>query len=227
MESSQLSLLPKRSNKRFFGGSLLVGKRKGPRPLRCKEAMHLVLRSQFAKGRNSFSSVKNNKSICLVLRKASARYGVRIYRQAVQSNHIHLVIKVPSRYAYKCFIAVISGRIASIVMNQLSFKNFLKYSDWGEGPKTLHPGQAFWENRPFTRILFWGKDYGATLDYLRQNTLEALGFISYQTRAKNYTYEAKKSKGLKWKRNMKENLVMSRRDTETRARGQPRQDAEI
>ena len=192
MKSNQMSLIPDRSNKRFFGGSLLVGRRKTPRPLNTKEAIHFVLRSQFAKGTTSFRTSKNHKAITTILKKASVKYKIRIYRQSIQTNHIHLVLKVPNRHAYKCFIAVISGKIASFVMNYKSFKNFVKdisLRDTGDGFKTPHPGQAFWEYRPFSRLLYWGMDYKASLNYLLKNTLEAIGFMQYQPRAKNYVYE--------------------------------------
>jgi REP element-mobilizing transposase RayT len=192
MKSTQLSLMPTRSNKRFFGGALLVGRRKTHRPINTKEALHFVLRSQFAHGKTSFRTSKNQRGITSILKKASIKYGIRIYRQAIQSNHIHLVLKVPSRHAYKCFIAVISGKIASFVMNFMSFKKFVKdlsIRDTGEGYKTPHNGQAFWEYRPFSRLLFWGKDYKTALNYLLKNTLEAVGFIKYEPRAKNYAYE--------------------------------------
>ena len=191
-KSNQLSLIPERSNKRFFGGSLLVGRRKTRRPVNCKEAIHFVLRSQFAVGQNSLRTPKNRSIIDCILKKAARKYGIRIYRQAIQSNHIHLILKVPSRYAYKCFISIISGKIASAVMNHMSFKNFLKsisLSGRGEGLLTqLHPGQAFWDYRPFSRILFWGKDYKTAYNYLIQNTLEGLGFIPYKPRKINYAY---------------------------------------
>lgn len=215
MKSTQLSLIPTRSNKRFFGGALLVGRRKTPRPINTKEALHFVLRSQFAHGKTSFRTLKNQRGISSILKKASVKYSIRIYRQAIQSNHIHLVLKVPSRYAYKCFIAVISGKIASFVMNFISFKNFVKdlsIRDTGEGYKTPHNGQAFWEYRPFSRLLYWGKDYKKALTYLLKNTLEALGFIKYEARAKNYVYE----KELKIS---KDNLMRKRELITKRARG--------
>ena len=61
--------------------------------------------------------------------------------------------------------------------------------DTGEGYKTPHRGQAFWDYRPFSRLLFWGKDYTTAINYLLKNTLEALGFLTYEPRAKNYVYE--------------------------------------
>jgi len=107
-----------------------------PRPINTKEAIHFVLRSQFAHGKTSFRTLKNHRGIASILKKASMKYGIRIYRQSIQSNHIHLVLKVPSRYAYKCFISVISGKIASFVMNNMSFKNFIKdLSIYDIGPR--------------------------------------------------------------------------------------------
>lgn len=77
-------------------------------------------------------------------------------------------------------------------MGHLSFKEFTKTLDWnitGEGYKTPYTGQAFWDYRPFSRLLHWGKDYKSTLNYLLKNTLEAIGFIPYTPRLKNYAYE--------------------------------------
>jgi hypothetical protein len=45
-------------------------------------------------------------------------------------------------------------------------------------PKPLIPaGQSFWSQRPFTRIVSWGKDFDSTLSYLKLNTLESFGFL--------------------------------------------------
>ncbi|MEQ1666780.1 MAG: hypothetical protein ABL927_15570 [Bdellovibrionales bacterium] len=40
----------------------------------------------------------------------------------------------------------------------------------------------FWDQRPFTRIVEWGRDFNNSCKYLRQNTLEAIGFLEYKTR---------------------------------------------
>jgi REP element-mobilizing transposase RayT len=182
---NQLSFVAK-SQKKFFGGALLAGKRKGRRPLSSTEALHLVLRSSFATGKNSFRSSRNRSAIENILGQAAKKYGVRIYRQAVQSNHIHLVIKVPHRRMYRCFISVISGKIASHAMNFTSFKIFLR-SVGGEGSALAQKGQGFWDFRPFTRILNWGKDFRKCCDYVLQNTLEALGFVEYKPRKDLYS----------------------------------------
>lgn len=194
--AKQLSFIPNhKTNQRFFGGSLLIGRRKTPRPVNVKEPIHIVMRSQYAHGPRSFRSSKNIKRIERILERAALKYHIKIYRKAIQSNHIHLVVKISSKVSYKAFIAVVAGKIASYSMSQMSFKNFLHFLDetqsfdWGEGYKTPHKGQAFWDCRPFTRILYWGKDYQKACKYLLRNNLEALGFIKYQPRRKNYAYK--------------------------------------
>jgi REP element-mobilizing transposase RayT len=188
-KSKQLQLIPQKTNQRFFGGALLKGRRKSMRPLARNEAIHFVLRSPYAKGATSFRSRKNLPEIEKILAACARKYQVRIYRKAIQSNHIHLILKIHNRWLYRCFISVISGKIASLVMNQLSFQNFLKSLEPGEGCREREKGQAFWEFRPFSRILTWGKDYQNCCRYLLRNILEAFGFIAYKPRAKNFAYE--------------------------------------
>ena len=156
--------------KRFFGGILLKGKRKSRRPLCNKSAIHLVVRSEKATGRASFSRYKPQISACL--KKHARKFGVKIYRDAIQSNHIHLVLRITNRKLYGYFIAATTGTIARIVTR-------------GAGLKKQN--RTFWEARPFTRILYWGKDYKQSMGYLLQNVLEALGFVPYKPRKDYYS----------------------------------------
>jgi REP element-mobilizing transposase RayT len=191
MRETQTELFSKPVKRRFFGGALLRGKRKTQRPLTTREAMHFVLRSQYAGGDYSFRKFKNLKVIERILEQAARKYGVKIYRQAIQSNHIHLILKITSRRLYRSFIAVIAGKIASHVMEGQSFKNFYRFLRAKALAKPAKPpikGQAFWENRPFHRIIHWGKDYLGACRYLLKNRLEALGFIAYTPRKKSAAY---------------------------------------
>ena len=45
--------------------------------------------------------------------------------------------------------------------------------------------QGFWEFRPFSRIVNWGRDFKNCVQYLTQNVLEATGFTPFRPR-KNY-----------------------------------------
>ena len=178
---------------RFFGGALLVGRRKSLRPLSSKDSIHFVLRSQWATGRDSFLAVKNKKSIERIIKKFASRFGVKIYHQAINSNHIHLLLMITNRYFYRAFIKAVSGLIASHVMAQQSFKQFLK------SRQVLLPGdggQGFWQFRPFSRVVSWGRDFKACFKYVEQNVLEALGVMPYKPR-KNYYAKWLKPK-IKW-----------------------------
>ena len=215
--SQQLSFIPFQFKaQKFFGGALLRGRRKSQRPLRRKDSIHFVLRSLYAKGSTSFLRSHNYCKIDGIIQKAAKKYGVRIYRRSIQSNHIHLIVRIHDRWSYRSFISVISGKIASHVMKEMSFKNFLKFKEherqeWGEGSMSLNrrlvnsterlphrmlkpdKGQAFWEQRPFSRILNWGRDYQSCCSYLLRNTLEAIGFTKYRLRKNPYKKWIKKS----------------------------------
>lgn len=39
----------------------------------------------------------------------------------------------------------------------------------------------FWEYRPFSRIVNWGRDFKECASYLKQKVLEAFGFVTYKT----------------------------------------------
>ena len=109
---------------KFFGGALLDGKRKSFRPLSSKDSIHFVLRSEWAVGKDSFLVLRNKKAIESIIQRFAKKFGVKIYQQAITSNHIHLLLMITNRYLYRGFIKAVSGMIASHVMGQRSFKLF-------------------------------------------------------------------------------------------------------
>lgn len=176
-------------DQRFFGGRLLHGRKRRSRPLSVKDPIHLVLRSSWATGSNSFLKAHNQNAIRKILVDCARKYGVKVYRQALASNHLHLILRIHSRRLYRTFIRVLSSKIASHVMRGNSFKEFKK-SLRGDPPNPLEvqgKGQAFWQFRPFTRLLHWGRDFKICGEYLKQNVLEALGFVPYRKRNHRYS----------------------------------------
>jgi len=169
----QLSFEKLKKGNRFFGGALLKNSNaKEKRPISTKNAMHVVLRSSIAKGPNSL--LKLNKKISALLIKQGKLCGVKIYKFANAGNHLHLVILATSRIAFKRFIRAISGIIARIVL---------------KAEKGSSKSVRFWDQRPFSRILEWGKDFKISCEYLLQNSLEAFGLIPYQPRATKSRYK--------------------------------------
>ena len=215
-KAKQLSFI--KPSRKFFGGALLHGKRKSMRPLSSKDAIHFVLRSQWAMGQDSFLAMRNRKAIERIINRFALKFGVRIYQQAVNSNHIHLILRITNRILYRSFIKAVSGKIASHVMGEKSFKIFSKSRHktaakilseasvpqssqtestqkpkGGDGVQDPHKAfkampllsLTFWQFRPFSRVISWGSDFKTCVKYVKQNILEALGFVPYKAR-KNY-----------------------------------------
>jgi REP element-mobilizing transposase RayT len=159
-------------------------RRRSKRPLSTKEALHLVMRSSWAHG--PYCLLRRRKEIEHVIRLTAQTYGVRLYRFAIVSNHIHLLIKVSRRELYCRFIRVVTGRIAERVMRSLSFSNFRKTHPTPSQTEPQGIGQQFWQFRPFSRIVHWGRDYNGCAAYIEQNVLEALGFVRYKPRKDRY-----------------------------------------
>lgn len=148
--------------KKSFGGSLLKGNPRSKRPISTKKPMHLVLRSSFAKGSFSMQQSKNRNRIKAVVNKLSNRFSIKVYRFANSGNHLHMLVHPSSRQAYLHFIRALSGIIARIVLN----------AERGSASMI----DRFWDSRPFTRIVEWGKEFAVVRNYIDLNTLEAIGF---------------------------------------------------
>jgi hypothetical protein len=162
------------NNVKHFGGAYLKNSNpKEKRPVSIKKSSHLVMRSLLAKGPLSF--LRFNEEIRDIVDKQGKRLGVKVYRFANGGNHLHMVILPISRRAFNSFIRAVTGLIARLVLG----------AERGKA-KNLQ----FWERRPFTRIVEWGRDYKRVCDYLLQNTLEALGFIEYLPRKTRYNPKA-------------------------------------
>jgi hypothetical protein len=174
-----------------FGGSLLkLSHAKVARPLSSKQALHVVLRSDFAQGERSL--LRHERVIRNTLLKQGRRHGVKVYRVANAGNHLHLLVRFTKRRGLQNFLRGSCGLIARKVLGaeRGRAKKWDTYLAPGKGlqrstptkppkDKPLIPeGQQFWSQRPFTRIVSWGKDFNSVLAYVKLNSLEAMGFLS-------------------------------------------------
>lgn len=151
----QLGFKELKAPSRKFGGDLLKNSHaKTRRPLDSKLPIHLVLRSNKSVMKLPKHLGRIHECIDLVNR----RHGVVLYRMANVGNHLHMVIKIPSRRAWAAFIRELTGRIASIAGIR---------------------GEKFWAKLPFTHLVGgWKKAYRSVMDYVELNQWEAEGFIS-------------------------------------------------
>ncbi|MBN1113804.1 MAG: transposase, partial [Oligoflexia bacterium] len=133
--------------------------------------MHITLRSSMAKGGRSFLSKDKVARIRDIINRHAKLFDIRLYDFSINSNHIHLLLKLQYRDAYSKFIRSVSGRIARIALD----------AEKGSA-KLTEQIKKFWDTRPFSRIVSWGRDYLNTFYYLFENSLEAGGFIKYRDR---------------------------------------------
>ena len=140
--------------KKEFGGSLLIGKRKTKRPLSTKHPIHLVLKSCH---KGIFNP--SNQSLKNLIRQQAAKFNIKVYDQALNWSHIHLLIRLQHKGDYTKFIRSLTsilcekGRIKRPELTQIF---------------TL---------RPFTRIISWGRDFNCVLSYQVINQLESFGLV--------------------------------------------------
>lgn len=150
-----------------FGGSRLKSNPKVQRAIPLDRPMHLVMRSQHTRGALSMKRHSRAARIYNIIVNQSQRFNVRIYSYANSGNHLHILVMPRSRRGYVGFIKAISGLIARLIL---------------QAERNSAKGIQFWDARPFTRIVLWGRDYKKTCEYLLQNTLEAFGFAPYRSR---------------------------------------------
>ncbi|MBI4402561.1 MAG: transposase [Deltaproteobacteria bacterium] len=148
------------------GGSLSLGRQKGRRPFSRKKAMHLVLRSELAKGP---LSLLQNTNACFVrscLSKLSRRYEVRVYQFANAGSHLHLVIRAKRRESFQAFLRAFAGTVA-LKVTKASKSN---------------PFGKFWCYLCYSRLVEWGAAFKTVKAYVFRNELECLGLIPYEAR---------------------------------------------
>lgn len=149
---------------RQFGGMLLKGNAKTARPLSTKHAIHLVLKSKLATGSRSFLAARNSKRIDTILRRTAKSKGIRLYRLVNVGNHLHLVMRLDratplaGRRAFCSFIRAVTGLIARQVMG---------------AERNRGQGIKFWQARPFTRLVSWGRDFNTLSRYMLKNESQA------------------------------------------------------
>jgi REP element-mobilizing transposase RayT len=151
----QLQMAFANDYKKEFGGSLLLGKRKTARPIAVKKPMHLILKTTKLSPFNP-----TNRNLEKIIKSHALRFGIKIYNFAINNNHIHMVMKLPTREAYFAFIKTVTAAIVSYLSKALS--------------KDL---RGLFDLRPFTKILSWGKQFETAMDYMILNQQEALGLI--------------------------------------------------
>jgi hypothetical protein len=147
----------KRYGRTQHGGMSARGHRKLERPLSTRKWIHLVLKSDKAKGNLSFLTPKNKILIQKVIRDKSRKFGVAIADQANVGNHLHLKIRIQSRESFQKFLKAVTTLIARKVT----------------GARKGKPFGRFWQGLAFTRVLTSRFEEMSLTGYIMANRLEA------------------------------------------------------
>lgn len=172
-----------------FGGSLLKKSHaKIARPLSSKQALHIVLKSETAKGERSF--LKKERLLQNLILKQGRRHGVKVYKVSNGGTNLQLLVRFTKRRGLQNFLRSICGLIARKTLQSERGRNLSPRKNTSSPPSECLG--KFWDQRPFTRIVNWGKDFASVRNYLNINLLEALGFVSRKHVASLDSKEIKK-----------------------------------
>ncbi len=151
------------------GGGTNVGRRKLARPVDPKRPIHLVLTSSKARGDWALTNTENRRHIREALHQGRKRFGVKVYSQGTQGNHLHLLIKSPSRRDFQSFLRYLAGRLAMKITGACKGRR-LKRSF--QDSNTESSARGFWDALAFTRLVAWGRDFLSVKDYVELNEQE-------------------------------------------------------
>ncbi len=151
-----------------------VSNPKTARPVSCKHANHVVLKSYQAIGSRSF--IRHERWILNKSRSLATRLGVELKDIVVHSNHIHLLLRVSRRRAFFAFLRALCGLIARKITSKE--RGLAKTSNKKASRNTSKGNlEKFFAGRPFSRIVSLGrKSYKSIKEYFDLNRLEKLGY---------------------------------------------------
>ncbi len=183
MRSKQLALVTKTWAKdRFAFGGSLQGRSNPKIKRRFVKGLpsHIILKSSGARG--AFSLLRFNKEISRLLQTHAQTHGIEVMSVANAGNHLHILVKAPSREHQSNFLRAVSGHIARMVklragalilLCKVPHKNSASTPALNRSSSTLN--QKFWDARPFSRVVSLGRDLKNVLRYLTVNSTEMTG----------------------------------------------------
>lgn len=127
----------KRYGRTKHGGAQVRGRRKLERPLDKNRWLHLVLKSDKAKGKLSFRTAQNQILVKNILYSKAGKFGVRVADYVNVGNHLHVKVKITNRSGFQKFLKATTALIARKIT----------------GARRGHKFGRFWEGLAFTRVL--------------------------------------------------------------------------
>ncbi len=160
-----------------FGGACSArGNPRAARPVVTKRPMHVVMRSSLARGH--FSLWMHHRALVECCLRQGRRFGVKVIDFTNAGNHIHLIVQARSREAYRGFIRAVAGLVPRIVLRVEKGRSLVgEFPQWKERESV-----GFWDARPFTRVVEWGRDFNALKRYLVFNRAGMQGLLRLSAR---------------------------------------------
>lgn len=145
-----------------FGGALHPSHPKKCRPIDANQALHVVLRSPMARGKLSMLRDSYELQIKLIIRRQARTFGIKIHRYANGGNHLHMLVSPPANRAHFAhFLRAVSGLVARLVL---------------KAERGRAKGEKFWQYRPFSRTVAFGRAFEVCRKYISKNIFEVFGF---------------------------------------------------
>lgn len=137
------------------------------RPFSPDQALHVTLRSELARAEMSLLSPHTSEWLTAFVPQLSKKLCVRIYCWSINGNHLHFVINANSREVFQRFLRTLASRISCFVLGVRR----------GQG-KSIR----FWEGRPYSRVLSWGREFSNVMRYVERNIKESCRQYPYVNR---------------------------------------------
>jgi REP element-mobilizing transposase RayT len=116
--------------------------------------MHVVLSVRKAEG--AWSLRRHDRAVRDVMRSMARRFGVRIYDFANVGSHLHLLVRVRRREAFRGFLRSFAGIVARRVT----------------GARRGRRVGRFFSSLAWSRVVSWGRDYLGVRHYIFRNEIE-------------------------------------------------------
>lgn len=121
------------------------------RPFRAKTPIHVVFRSEMAKGTLSMGAREHARWLRAYLPALCRSLKIELMHWSNNSNHLHLLIRAERKEMFQSFLRAFPGRIARQVLG-------------AEG--LLGNGVRYWKSRPYSRIVSWGREVWNVMSYV-------------------------------------------------------------
>ena len=127
--------------------------------------MHITFKRSHSYRR--LSLVAKQTAIVLLVKALAKKHGVKVYELSVNRDHIHFLLLSPAKKLFQKFLRECSSKIVGLMTGAKKGQGLLA---------------RFWQCRPWSRLVEWGRALSAVKDYILRNQLETAGVVHYDRR---------------------------------------------